>query len=87
MIMKAIEAGSKTLFNIVVYTYVDVERNHWVIIASNVRLHVENLDHRKKVPKVNIHILRRINLAKKYPKKIKKMKSRFPSGFAGNYIT
>lgn len=87
MILKAIEEGLETLFNIVAYTYSDVECNHWVIIASNVRLHVEHLDHRKKVPKVNIHTLRRINLAKKYPKQKKKFKARFPSGFARNYIT
>lgn len=50
--MKAIESGSKTLFDIVAYTYADVDRNLWVIAASNVRLHVEHLAHQNKLPKV-----------------------------------
>lgn len=50
-ILKAIESGSKTLFDIVAYTYADVDRNLWVIAASNVRLHVEHLAHQNKLPK------------------------------------
>lgn len=49
-ILKAIEAGSKTLFDIVAYTYADVDRSLWVIAASNVRLHVEHLAHQNKLP-------------------------------------
>ncbi|KAF5755539.1 putative metallo-beta-lactamase, winged helix-like DNA-binding domain superfamily [Helianthus annuus] len=50
-ILKAIEAGSNTLFDIVAYTYADVDRSLWVHAASNVRLHVDHLDHQKKLPK------------------------------------
>ncbi|XP_071693836.1 uncharacterized protein [Rutidosis leptorrhynchoides] len=50
-ILKAIEAGSNTLFDIVAYTYADVDRGLWVHAASNVRLHVDHLDHQNKLPK------------------------------------
>ncbi|XP_024993527.1 uncharacterized protein LOC112527254 isoform X1 [Cynara cardunculus var. scolymus] len=50
-ILKAIEAGSNTLFDIVAYTYADVDRSLWVLAASNVRLHVDHLAHQKKLPK------------------------------------
>ncbi|KAI3729459.1 hypothetical protein L6452_18119 [Arctium lappa] len=50
-ILKAIEAGSNTLFDIVAYTYADVDRSFWVPAASNVRLHVDHLAHQKKLPK------------------------------------
>ncbi|KAK1437635.1 hypothetical protein QVD17_03429 [Tagetes erecta] len=50
-ILKAIESGSNTLFDIVAYTYADVDRSLWVHAASNVRLHVDHLDHQKKLPK------------------------------------
>ncbi|KAI7739987.1 hypothetical protein M8C21_004402, partial [Ambrosia artemisiifolia] len=49
-ILKAIEAGSNTLFDIVAYTYADVDRGLWVHAASNVRLHVDHLDHQQKLP-------------------------------------
>lgn len=50
-ILKAIESGSNTLFDIVAYTYADVDRSLWVHAASNVRLHVDHLAHQKKLPK------------------------------------
>ncbi|KAI3714386.1 hypothetical protein L1987_72987 [Smallanthus sonchifolius] len=50
-ILKAIEAGSRTLFDIVAYTYADVDRSLWIHAASNVRLHVDHLDHQNKLPK------------------------------------
>ncbi|KAK9052250.1 hypothetical protein SSX86_028878 [Deinandra increscens subsp. villosa] len=50
-ILKAIEAGFNTLYDIVAYTYADVDRSVWVHAASNVRLHVEHLDHQNKLPK------------------------------------
>ncbi|KAD1124712.1 hypothetical protein E3N88_43262 [Mikania micrantha] len=50
-ILKAIKAGANTLFDIVAYTYADVDRSIWVHAASNVRLHVDHLDHHKKLPK------------------------------------
>nr|XP_043606372.1 lactamase-like protein ptaB isoform X2 [Erigeron canadensis] len=50
-ILKAIEAGSNTLFDIVACTYADVDRALWVHAASNVRLHVDHLAHQKKLPK------------------------------------
>ncbi|KAI3699095.1 hypothetical protein L2E82_43139 [Cichorium intybus] len=49
-ILKAIEAGSKTLFDIISYTYADVDRSLWIHAASNVRLHVEHLALQNKLP-------------------------------------
>nr|GEU72437.1 metallo-hydrolase/oxidoreductase superfamily protein [Tanacetum cinerariifolium] len=49
-ILKAIEAGSNTLFDIVAYTYADVDRAYWIPAASNVRLHVDHLAHQNKLP-------------------------------------
>ena len=52
VILKAIENGAKTLFDIVAYTYADVDRSLWGHAASNVRLHVEHLAEQDKLPKV-----------------------------------
>ncbi|PWA52403.1 NB-ARC domains-containing protein [Artemisia annua] len=48
--MSAIEAGSNTLFDIVAYTYAEVDRAYWIPAASNVRLHVDHLAHQNKLP-------------------------------------
>ncbi|KAK6157654.1 hypothetical protein DH2020_011902 [Rehmannia glutinosa] len=50
-ILKAIEDGAKTLFDIVAHTYADVDRSLWVPAASNVRLHVDHLAQQNKLPK------------------------------------
>ncbi|KAL6529215.1 hypothetical protein OROGR_014838 [Orobanche gracilis] len=50
-ILKAIEDGAKTLFDIVAYTYADVDRNLWIPAASNVQLHVDHLAQQNKLPK------------------------------------
>lgn len=52
--MKAIEDGAKTLFDIVSYTYADVDPSVWIPAASNVRLHVDHLAQQDKLPKVAI---------------------------------
>lgn len=50
-ILKAIEEGAKTLFDIVSYTYAEVDRSVWIHAASNVRLHVDHLAQQDKLPK------------------------------------
>lgn len=50
-ILKAIEDGAKTLFDIVSSTYPDVDSSLWVFAASNVRLHVDYLVQQDKLPK------------------------------------
>uniref|UniRef100_A0A5B6Z552 Metallo-beta-lactamase domain-containing protein n=1 Tax=Davidia involucrata TaxID=16924 RepID=A0A5B6Z552_DAVIN len=50
-ILKAIENGAKTLFDIVAYTYSDVDRSLWIPASSNVRLHVDHLAQQDKLPK------------------------------------
>ncbi|KAJ1436194.1 Winged helix-like DNA-binding domain superfamily [Sesbania bispinosa] len=50
-ILKAIEAGAKTLFDIVAYVYSDVDRRAWISASSNVRLHVDHLAQQHKLPK------------------------------------
>ncbi|KAG9139238.1 hypothetical protein Leryth_011246 [Lithospermum erythrorhizon] len=49
-ILKAIEGGAKTLFDIVAYTYSDVDKGLWIPAASNVRLHVDYLAQQDKLP-------------------------------------
>lgn len=49
-ILKAIEDGANTLFDIVAYTYADVDRSFWIPAASNVRLHVDHLAQQDKLP-------------------------------------
>lgn len=51
-ILKAIENGAQTLFDIVSYTYANVDRGLWIPAASNVRLHVDHLAKQDKLPKV-----------------------------------
>ncbi|PIN14994.1 Glyoxylase [Handroanthus impetiginosus] len=50
-ILKAIQDGAKTLFDIVAYTYADVDRSLWIHAASNVRLHVDHLALQNNLPK------------------------------------
>ncbi|XP_051122344.1 uncharacterized protein LOC127245476 isoform X5 [Andrographis paniculata] len=50
-ILKAIEEGAKTLYDIVAYTYAGVDRSLWAHAASNVRLHVDHLASLNKLPK------------------------------------
>lgn len=51
-ILKAIEEGAKTLFDIVKHTYAEVDRSLWIHAASNVRLHVDHLALHNKLPQV-----------------------------------
>lgn len=50
-ILKAIENGAETLFDIVAEVYSEVDRSVWIPAASNVRLHVEHLAQQEKLPK------------------------------------
>ncbi|KAF9593218.1 hypothetical protein IFM89_020713 [Coptis chinensis] len=50
-ILKAIESGATTLFDIVAKTYSDVDRSVWIHASSNVRLHVDYLAQQHKLPK------------------------------------
>ncbi|KAL7001113.1 hypothetical protein U1Q18_002266 [Sarracenia purpurea var. burkii] len=50
-ILKAIENGARTLFDIVAYTYAEVDRGLWIPASSNVRLHVDHLAQQDKLPK------------------------------------
>ncbi|KAL2561501.1 hypothetical protein AAZX31_20G105800 [Glycine max] len=50
-IVKAIEGGAKSLFDIIVYVYSDVDRRAWIAASSNVRLHVDHLAQQHKLPK------------------------------------
>ncbi|KAK7269791.1 hypothetical protein RIF29_22527 [Crotalaria pallida] len=50
-ILKAIEGGAKTLFDIVAYVYADVDRRAWIAASSNVRLHLDHLAQQNKLPK------------------------------------
>lgn len=50
-ILKAINDGARTLFDIVSYTYADVDRSLWFPASSNVRLHIEHLAQQNKLPK------------------------------------
>lgn len=56
-ILKAIEGGAKTLFDIVAYVYSDVDRRVWFFASSNVRLHVDYLAQQHKLPKVVTNVL------------------------------
>ncbi|KAH9618965.1 hypothetical protein KSS87_018996 [Heliosperma pusillum] len=49
-ILKVIENGATTLFDIVSAVYKDVDRRLWIPAASNVRLHVEHLAQQQKLP-------------------------------------
>ncbi|XP_047311942.1 uncharacterized protein LOC124915292 isoform X2 [Impatiens glandulifera] len=49
-ILEAIEDGARTLFDIVAYTYAEVDRSVWIFAASNVRLHVDYLAQQNRLP-------------------------------------
>ncbi|XP_057961219.1 uncharacterized protein LOC131153146 isoform X2 [Malania oleifera] len=49
-ILKAIENGANTLFDIVSKTYLDVDSKLWIPASSNVMLHVEHLAMQNKLP-------------------------------------
>lgn len=49
-VLKAIENGGTTLFDLVSTIYNDVDRSLWFVAASNVRLHVEHLAQQQKLP-------------------------------------
>ncbi|XP_062110094.1 uncharacterized protein LOC133821928 isoform X2 [Humulus lupulus] len=51
-IVKAIENGAETLFDIVANVYSEVDRRVWGYAASNVRLHVDHLAQQDKLPKL-----------------------------------
>ncbi|KAK6921718.1 LACTB2, winged helix domain, partial [Dillenia turbinata] len=48
-ILKATESGAETLFDIVAYTYADVDKKLWIPAASNVKLHVDHLAQQDKL--------------------------------------
>ncbi|KAL5726407.1 hypothetical protein ACHQM5_009453 [Ranunculus cassubicifolius] len=50
-ILKAIESGAQTLYDILAKTYFDVDPIYWIPASSNVRLHVEHLAQQEKLPK------------------------------------
>ncbi|GAB2280040.1 hypothetical protein Dimus_014678 [Dionaea muscipula] len=50
-VLRAIENGARTLFDLVAAIYVDVDRSVWIYAASNVKLHVEHLALQNKLPK------------------------------------
>lgn len=50
-ILKAIENGAETLFDIVANVYSEVDPSVWIFAASNVRLHVDHLAQQDKLPK------------------------------------
>ncbi|XP_042499783.1 uncharacterized protein LOC122077959 isoform X2 [Macadamia integrifolia] len=49
-ILKTIESGAETLFDIVAKTYADVDPSVWFAASSNVRLHVDHLAVQDKLP-------------------------------------
>ncbi|WCJ24485.1 Metallo-hydrolase/oxidoreductase superfamily protein [Euphorbia peplus] len=49
-ILKAIENGAKSLFDIVASVYCDVDRSLWISASSNVQLHVDHLAQQNKLP-------------------------------------
>lgn len=51
-ILRAIEEGAKTLYDIVANVYSGVDRSLWVLASWNVRVHVEHLAQLDKLPKV-----------------------------------
>ncbi|XP_068643609.1 uncharacterized protein [Aristolochia californica] len=50
-ILKAIENGAETLFDIISKSYADVDLRLWLPASSNVRLHVDYLAQQDKLPK------------------------------------
>lgn len=61
-ILKAIENGGKTLFDIVSEVYCEVDRSFWIPAASNVRLHVDHLAQENKLTEVIFTVLSNIFL-------------------------
>ena len=53
-ILKTIENGAQTLFEVVSKTYSDVDRKLWIPASFNVRLHVDHLNSQHKLPKVRV---------------------------------
>ncbi|KAK4771943.1 hypothetical protein SAY86_013718 [Trapa natans] len=51
-ILKAIEGGAETLFDIVAQVYSGVDRGFWFLASQNVRIHVDHLATLHKLPKV-----------------------------------
>lgn len=51
-ILKAIEGGAETLYEIIERSYGDVDPRLWIVASSNVRLHVDHLAYQGKLPKV-----------------------------------
>lgn len=51
-VLKAIENGGTTLFDLVSTIYKEVDRGLWFVAASNVKLHVEHLAQQHKLPEV-----------------------------------
>ncbi|KAJ4972897.1 hypothetical protein NE237_006071 [Protea cynaroides] len=49
-ILKSIESGAETLFDIVAKTYADVDPSVWIYASSNVRLHVDYLAVQDRLP-------------------------------------
>ncbi|XP_010551253.1 PREDICTED: uncharacterized protein LOC104821921 isoform X2 [Tarenaya hassleriana] len=49
-ILKAIEGGARTLFDIVARVYAGVDRKLWLPAASNVRLHIDHLARENRLP-------------------------------------
>ncbi|CAN6451566.1 unnamed protein product [Victoria cruziana] len=50
-ILKAVEGGAETLYDIVLKCYADVDPTLWVHASSNIRLHIDHLAHQGKLPK------------------------------------
>ncbi|GAB2228563.1 hypothetical protein Droror1_Dr00022683 [Drosera rotundifolia] len=50
-VLRAIENGARTLYDIVATIYADVDRSVWIFASSNVKLHVEHLALQNKLPK------------------------------------
>lgn len=56
-VLKAIENGAETLFDIVADVYSENDRRLWIPAASNVRLHVDHLSQQDMLPKVTFWLL------------------------------
>ncbi|KAJ4752690.1 Hydroxyacylglutathione hydrolase [Rhynchospora pubera] len=50
-ILKSIENGASSMFDIVSDVYSDVDKKLWIAASSNVRLHVDFLNYQNKLPK------------------------------------
>ncbi|VFQ79729.1 unnamed protein product [Cuscuta campestris] len=92
-ILKAMENGARTLFDIVAYTYADVDPGFWIHASSNVRLHVDHLAEQDKLPdnfsihkfkkSFGLHFLLRLlwtYICSALPMKLQRMRSAFLYG-------